>query len=140
MIGVTHQTVQRCLNCAVQFGVMAALDDSLRPGQEPKITNDANALGLERTDLGFHFSVLTEFRVRLVAGGAEHLLLDRMLERFKARPVSARTGGRNAPRHAGRPGRGCAGLAARDRAASLVRAVPAASNWSAADLVVVTAS
>ena len=29
--------------------------------------------------------MLTEFRARLVAGDAEHLLLDRMLERFKAR-------------------------------------------------------
>jgi transposase len=43
------------------------------------------ALGLELADPGFHFSVLTEFRARLVAGKAEHLLLDRMLERFKAR-------------------------------------------------------
>ena len=43
------------------------------------------ALGLELTDPGFHFSVLTEFRARLVAGRAEHLLLDAMLERFKAR-------------------------------------------------------
>ena len=43
------------------------------------------ALGLELTDPGFHFSVLTEFRARLVTGKAEHLLLDRMLERFKAR-------------------------------------------------------
>src|ERR671910_2490536 len=43
------------------------------------------ALGLELTDPGFHFSVLAEFRARLVAGGAEHLLLDTMLERFKAR-------------------------------------------------------
>ena len=43
------------------------------------------ALGLELTDPGFHFSALTEFRARLVAGTAEHLLLDRMLERFKAR-------------------------------------------------------
>ena len=43
------------------------------------------ALGLELTDPGFHFSVLTEFRARLVAGNAEQLLLDRMLERFKAR-------------------------------------------------------
>ena len=44
-----------------------------------------HALGLELTDPGFHFSVLTEFRARPVADGAEHLLLDRMLERFKAR-------------------------------------------------------
>jgi len=43
------------------------------------------SLGLELTDPGFHFSVLAEFRARLVAQGAEHLLLDRMLERFKAR-------------------------------------------------------
>src|SRR5215204_5853613 len=43
------------------------------------------ALGLELTDPGFHFSVLAEFRARLVSGGAEHLLLDTMLERFKAR-------------------------------------------------------
>src|SRR5512144_2833789 len=43
------------------------------------------ALGLELTDPGFHFSVLTEFRARLVTGQAEHLLLHRMLERFKAR-------------------------------------------------------
>ena len=43
------------------------------------------ALGLELTDPGFPFSVLAEFRARLVGGGAEHLLLDRMLERFKAR-------------------------------------------------------
>ena len=43
------------------------------------------ALGLELTDPGFHFSALAEFRARLVAGGAEHLLLDRMLARFKAR-------------------------------------------------------
>src|ERR687893_944489 len=43
------------------------------------------ALGLDLTDSGFHFSVLTEFRARLIAGGAEHRLLDTMLERFKAR-------------------------------------------------------
>jgi transposase len=43
------------------------------------------ALSLELDDPGFHFSVLTEFRARLVAGHAEYLLLDRMLEHFKAR-------------------------------------------------------
>src|SRR5919199_5122421 len=42
-------------------------------------------LGLELTDAGFHFSVLAEFRARLVAGQSEHLLLDTMLERFKER-------------------------------------------------------
>lgn len=43
------------------------------------------ALGLELTDPGFHFSVLTEFRGRLLAGDATSLLLDRMLAHFKAR-------------------------------------------------------
>lgn len=43
------------------------------------------ALSLELTDPGFAFSVLSEFRKRLVAGGAEQLLLDRMLERFRER-------------------------------------------------------
>src|SRR6202453_5136366 len=40
-IGVTHQTVERCLRRARKFGVMAALDDSPRPGREPTITSQA---------------------------------------------------------------------------------------------------
>jgi transposase len=43
------------------------------------------ALGLKLDDPGFHFSVLTEFRERLLAGNAEYLLLDKMLMHFKAR-------------------------------------------------------
>lgn len=43
------------------------------------------ALGLKLADSGFHFSVLTEFRTRLLAGQAEYLLLDKMLGHFKAR-------------------------------------------------------
>jgi transposase len=42
------------------------------------------ALGLELTDAGFHYSVLSKFRARLVAGGAEQLLLDVLLTRFHA--------------------------------------------------------
>jgi transposase len=42
-VGVTHQTVQRCLARAIRFGVMAALDDSPRPGKEPEITVPARA-------------------------------------------------------------------------------------------------
>jgi transposase len=41
------------------------------------------ALGLELTDPGFDFSVLCEFRDRLIAGGAERLLLEAMLETCK---------------------------------------------------------
>ena len=103
------------------------------------------ALGLELADPGFHFSALTEFRARLVAGGAEHLLLNRMLERFKARGLVKARGkqrtdsthvlaavhdlhllelvARDAARHLGRLGNGRAGLAARGRPACLVRTV-----------------
>src|SRR4051794_5609676 len=50
------------------------------------------ALGLELTDPGFDFSVLCEFRSRLIAGGAERLLLEAMLETCKAHGlVKART-------------------------------------------------
>jgi len=42
-IGVTHQTVLRCRDRAVRFGVMAALDDSPGPGKAAEITDDARA-------------------------------------------------------------------------------------------------
>jgi len=42
------------------------------------------ALGLELTDPGFDFSALCEFRARLIAGGSEKLLLDKMLQRLRA--------------------------------------------------------
>lgn len=41
------------------------------------------ALGLELTDPGFHHTVLSEFRTRLITGNAELLLLDTLLNRFK---------------------------------------------------------
>jgi transposase len=41
-------------------------------------------LGLELTDPGFNFSVLSEFRDRLLAGSAEERLLDTLLERCRA--------------------------------------------------------
>jgi transposase len=40
-------------------------------------------LGLDLTDPGFDFSVLSEFRDRLLAGSAETLLLDKLLERCR---------------------------------------------------------
>jgi transposase len=42
-------------------------------------------LGLELTDPGFDFSVLSEFRQRLLAGGAEERLLEDFLTRLKAK-------------------------------------------------------
>ena len=43
------------------------------------------ALGLELTDPGFDFSVLSEFRARLIDGSAERHLLDALLAACKAR-------------------------------------------------------
>jgi transposase len=43
------------------------------------------SLGLELTDPGFDFSLLSEFRLRLVEAGAQTLLLDRLLELCKQR-------------------------------------------------------
>src|SRR5919199_4002161 len=42
------------------------------------------ALGLDLTEAGFDFSVLSEFRDRLIAGEVEELLLTTMLTHFKA--------------------------------------------------------
>lgn len=40
-------------------------------------------LGLELTDPGFHYSVLCEFRARLIAGSTEMQLLEKMLEQCR---------------------------------------------------------
>lgn len=45
------------------------------------------ALGLPMEDSGFHFSVLSEFRKRLVAGSTEQQLLDDMLKRLKEKKL-----------------------------------------------------
>jgi len=42
-------------------------------------------LGLDVTDAGFHYSLLCEFRSRLLAGGAEYRLFEVLLTHFKAR-------------------------------------------------------
>src|SRR6201993_3817086 len=38
---VHHQTIQRCVERALAYGPMAALDDRPRPGKEPTITAEA---------------------------------------------------------------------------------------------------
>ena len=40
-LGVHHQTVQRCVERAIAYGAIAALDDLPRPGREPTITAEA---------------------------------------------------------------------------------------------------
>jgi hypothetical protein len=38
-----HQTAQRCVERALAYGPLAALDDRPRPGKEPAITREAKA-------------------------------------------------------------------------------------------------
>jgi transposase len=74
-VGVTHQTVQRCVARANRFGIMAALDDSPRPGKEPEITAEARtwlvSLACRKAkDVGYPHELWT---TRLLAGHAhEH--------------------------------------------------------------------
>ena len=74
-LGVHHQTVQRCVERAVRHGVMAALDDSPRPGRAPRITQEARAWLMDLAcrkakDLGYPHELWT---TRLLARhGREH--------------------------------------------------------------------
>ena len=42
-LGVHHQTVERCVERALAYGPLGALDDRPRPGKEPTITPEAKA-------------------------------------------------------------------------------------------------
>ena len=42
-LGMHHQTVQRCIERALAYGPLMALDDRPRPGKEPTITPEAKA-------------------------------------------------------------------------------------------------
>ena len=42
-LGVHHQTVQRCVERALVYGPLAAIDDRPRPGKQPTITPEAKA-------------------------------------------------------------------------------------------------
>lgn len=74
-LGVHHQTVQRCVERAVAYGLLAALDDRPRPGKEPRITAEAKAWLVELAcrkakDLGYPHELWT---TRLLARHArEH--------------------------------------------------------------------
>src|SRR5258708_864081 len=74
-LGVHHQTVQRCVERAVAYGPLAALDDRPRPGKEPTITAEAKAWLMDLAcrkakELGYPHELWT---TRLLAGHArEH--------------------------------------------------------------------
>src|SRR6201981_318286 len=42
-LGTHHQTVERCVERALAYGPLAALDDRPHPGKEPTITSEAKA-------------------------------------------------------------------------------------------------
>src|SRR5215471_10818147 len=74
-LGVHHQTVQRCVERAVAYGPLEALDDRPRPGKEPTITAAARAwlvdlAGRKAKELGYPHELWT---TRLLARHArEH--------------------------------------------------------------------
>jgi transposase len=55
------------------------------------------ALGLELEDRGFDFSVLSEFRARLIAGNAEYVLFETMLTCLKQRGLGHSLEGGSVP-------------------------------------------
>jgi len=88
-IGVTHHTVLRCLDRAVRLGVMAALDDSPRPGKPPEITDNAKAwlisLACQKAkDLGYPHELWTTRllarHVREHAAAAGHSCLESIVQ------------------------------------------------------------
>src|SRR6185503_11719419 len=74
-LGVHHQTVQRCVERAVAYGPLVALEDRPRPGKEPTITAAAKAWLVDLAcrkakELGYPHELWT---TRLLAGHArEH--------------------------------------------------------------------
>jgi transposase len=55
------------------------------------------ALGLELTDPGFDYSVLSEFRARLIVGNQEQVLFDKVLAHLRAQGLRHPRGGDNGP-------------------------------------------
>ncbi len=74
---------QLALICVMQF--IEGLSDRQASEAVRSRIDWKYALGLELTDPGFNFTVLSEFRTRLLSGGAEHQLLELLLKQFKER-------------------------------------------------------
>ncbi len=71
-LGMSYQTVRRCIERAEEVGVMASLDDRPRPGKEPGITMEAKAWVValacrKAKDLGYPHELWT---TRLLASHA----------------------------------------------------------------------
>jgi len=72
---------RRALVCVVQF--VEGLSDRQAAEAVRARIDLKYLLSLELTDPGFHYSVLSEFRDRLIAGGQEMALFDRLLTTCK---------------------------------------------------------
>ena len=88
-IGVMRHTVRRCVRRAEQLGVLAALDDSPRPGKAPVITPEARAwlvsLACQKAkDLGYPHELWTTRllarHVREHAEAAGHPCMDKIAQ------------------------------------------------------------
>ena len=88
-MGVHHQTVQRCVERALAYGPMAALEDRPRPGKEPTITDEAKAwvvsLACQKAkELGYPHELWTTRllarHIREHAPAAGHLCLARLAQ------------------------------------------------------------
>ena len=97
--GVTHHTVQRCLRRAGRLGVIAALDDSPRPGRKPDITPEAKtwlvSLACQKPkDLGYPHELWTTRllaqHVRTHAAAAGHASIARIVQGTVCKILAAR--------------------------------------------------
>src|SRR3977135_6814 len=88
-LGMHHQTIQRCVERAAEWGSLAALDDSPRPGKEATITADAKAwlvsLACQKPkDLGYPHELWTTrllaSHVRAHAPAAGHARLSHLVQ------------------------------------------------------------
>ena len=88
-VGVTQQTVTRCLERAVELGVIEALDDRPRAGRDPVITSEAKtwlvALACQKPkELGYPHELWTTrllaAHARDRAGAAGHPSLARLAQ------------------------------------------------------------
>jgi Homeodomain-like domain len=88
-MGVHHQTVQRCVERALAYGPMAALEDLPRPGKQPTITAEAKAWVVnpacrKAKELGYPHELWTTRllarHVREHAPAAGHICLARLAQ------------------------------------------------------------
>jgi len=91
-IGVTHQTVERCVRRAEKLGVIVALDDSPRPGRERVITKEARTFVVDLAcrkpkELGYpHELWTTRLLTRHLAQGT----LCKILTAYEIKPHKVR--------------------------------------------------